>query len=1262
MSLKPLLWRGLFVLLVVASMNICFAQVITGTLLGNVNDTSKATLPNVSVVVRNQDTNIETRTTTSRSGDFVVPLLPPGRYEVVLSAPGFSEYRDTNLLVGVDSKVRVNATLVVGSVNQSTEVRSDEVPLQTDASDLNRTVSQEVFDAIPNVGRSPLRAAGLLAGITPRPGFNNLSNIPINEDSRRAFSDFTINGGRPGGTEILLDGAPDTSGAFNEIAVLPNNDAIGQFKIITNAYSAEFGRAGSGVVQMTTKSGTNHPHGTVYEYFRNSALNANTYGNNYFNLPRGVFNLHQFGATLSGPVFAPHYDGRDRTFLFLAFEGIRRAQNASGFLNVPTALERQGDFSQSLALVAGALTPVNIYNPSPDTSTLTAAGNGVIRQQFQSGGVLNKIPSQYLNATSLQLIQAMPLPNRTSPTGDGQQNFFYGGSEYSSTQQVIARLDHQINKDHRLTVRFTQDWSLDTPANPYSGTIPQAWRDMPTNQFNPSLALMHVWTVSPRDLVELRVNASRVNLQKLPIGGFNANLAKLGFSPDMLATARYGDYPSIGGGTNFSQIGHNTFDVRDNHTTNWSTNGSYTRVLNRLTLKMGGEYRIYLNNFSQPNVPSFAFSPVTSFTTQCSGNGCPTVAGNLSQGSAFASLLIGALDGAADSSNGQYATGDFPIALSAKYAAVYMQNDWRVSDRLTLNLGVRWDYSGSLRERYDRLSQFDLDATNITETRGRYTFPNFQGNGPGRKDDRFNDFAPRVGFAYRPIPGTVLRSAYGISYDPVTGTGSGILGFGADGFRALSFLRIRPSSGAFNLLDVLDRPYNNAFAGGGKPLGKNPDDPGFLGYNVIAVPRREGGDPNMQQWNLTLEQQLPKHVDLQVSYVGTKGTHLLVNFTEINGVNALAPSLLSQWRDTYVNTSANPANARVPNPFYVAAPGTPLIGSGNPNVAGPSITQSQINRPFPAYPSVRLGYSRYGSSSYNGLQLSMRRAFASGFEVGGNYTWSKLIDSTVDNSAGAGNTAGPSNRSFSLYNLRLDRSVSQFDTPHRGVIYTVIASPFGRGGHFLTQSPVANIALAGWKLSTNTQFQSGLALGISSNGGFGRPDVVGNAALQKSFRCVGPKTCQLPDGSSMNVPAGRLLYFNPKAYRNRVIQFGANAGANAGKYADDIYWYGTAPRLSSKLRGWGVDNTDLSLSRTIPLHESLDLNFRADVVNIFNRTSFSDGSIDKGFGSSFLPGNTSDGTQVARAGQSTNSTFGTIDVTGQGISPRYLQFAARVSF
>lgn len=1254
----------LLALLAIAGLMLCVpapAQVITGTILGVVTDASGAVITNARVLVQNSGTNIETRVRTNAAGEYVIPLLPPGSYDLSIEAEGFKTFKQVSIALTVDAKVRVDARLTLGSVTDVIEVRASEIALQTDASDLSTPVSSYAIRELPNIGRSPLRFAPLVVGVVPRPNFNSVSNIPVGEDSRRTFSDFSVNGGRPGGTEILLDGAPNTSGAFNEIAVLPNSDAMGEFKIITNAYSAEFGRAGTGVVQLVTKGGTNVYHGSLYEYFRNSAVNANTFGNNANNVKKGVFTLNQFGGSISGPVKLPRYDGRDRTFFFASFEGIRFARDSSGFLTVPTELERAGDFSQTVALRNGKLVPVNIYNPFPEAATLTAVGNGVNREQFQSGGVLNKIPAQYLNATSLKVLKAWPLPNRPSPAGDGTQNYFYSGSLKDRTEQMILRVDHNFSPARRLTVRYTHDWSRETPANPFAETIPEAWAGMPVTQNNPSGAIIYTWTKSPTSLFEFRANVTRINLVQKPDEGFKTDLSALGFSADMVRTAQVADFPSFSVGS-YRFLGHSAWTARDNHSTNPSLNGSYTKIMNRVTMKFGGEIRTYVNAFYQPNITSFAFASRPAFTQKCSGNGCAPIAGDQAQGNDLAAFLIGAMDGNADATNGQYGTGDFAIALWSRYIALYTQNDWKVNSRLTLNLGLRWDYGGSLRERHDRLSQFEFDKLNITGTRGRYTFVNYAGNGPGRKDDSYTDFGPRVGFAYRPFDKTVIRSAYGIMYDPVTGTGSGILGFGADGFRALSFLRIRPATGTYALLDVIDRPYNNGYAGGGVPLGKNPDDPGFLGYNTIAVQRMEGGNPYMQQWNLSVERALPKDIHLDISYVGTKGTHMYVQFTQINGNNALPASLLEQWRQTYATTGANPANVRVPNPFYVAPPGTPKIGSGNPNVAGQTITQLQLNRPYPAYPSVQLGYQRFGSNSYQGLQVHARRSFKDNFEVGAHYTWSKLIDSTTDNTAGAGNYGSVGNGSFTINDFKLDRAVSQLDVPHRAVIYSVIESPFGKGQRLLPNTPVLSQVLGGWRMSTYSQFQSGLALGIGSSGGFGRPDLVGDPVLPKEYRCFGPQTCALPDGSTISVPAGRMLYFNPKAFKSRVIQYGPGAGSLAGRFTEDIYWYGTSPRLLSNLRGWGVNNTDVSLSRSFRLSEKFSLVLRADVTNVFNRTSFSDSGIDKSFGSGYLPTSAGDPAQLARMGQSTNATFGTININSTGMTPRYFQFAARIDF
>jgi hypothetical protein len=1243
----------------ISSVPIGDAQVITATVNGNVTDPSKLGVQNAEVQVRNEETNIVTKAVTDHTGGYEAPLLPPGSYEITVAATGFKTFRKTNVVLTVDATVRVDAHLEIGATSDQVIVAADPVILQTDQTDLSTSVSQAMIRSMPNVDRNPLQPVVLTPGLIPRPGFYNYNNTPVGEDSRRQYSDFSINGTRPGGVSILLDGAPNNSNAFNEIAVLPSADSIGELKVTTNDYSAEFGRAGSGVIQFYTKPGTNFYHASLYDFWRNSALNANSFGNNAFDVKKGVFNAHQFGGTLAGPINLPDgvYRGKDRTFFFFSYEGIRRSEDASGFLTVPTALERQGDFSQTRQQVAGgALVPVEIYNPLPNGSSLTAAGNGVQRTQFQDGGILNKIPAAVLNPVSLNLIKAFPLPNITPLDANGGRNFFYSGSNRYNTNQTILRLDHRVNDTNKLMFRYTHDWSRETPPNPYQSTLPSAWPGMPVTQNNPTATITYLWTQSPTSLWEFRGNVTRINLVEKPEGGFHVNLADLGFAPSMIATSFLADYPQIDG----YPIGHGGFTVRNNHTTNTSATAAYTKVLTKLTVKLGGEYRLLLNNFYQPNLPGFGFTPLTSFTTACSGNGCPPVPGSRAQGSALAAMLIGAMDG--NQGFGEYSTGDPAQAYSMRYYALYSQNTWKANQRLTVNLGLRWDFAGSLYERYNRLSQFEFQEDNITGTPGRYTFSGRDGNGRGRNDPLYRSFGPRVGLAYRPFDKTVIRTGYGICYDPISGTGSGTLGFGADGFRALAFMRVRPDSGPFDLLDVMARPFDDAYSGGGKTLGPNSDDPGFLGYNAIAVQRKQGGVPSIQQWNFTIERELPRKVHFQTSYVGSEGSHLLVQFYAINGDNSIPENLLQQWRNTYIATGVNPYYDRVPNPFYVAPPGVPLIGSGDPNLSGPLILRGLLAKPYPAYGGVSLGYQRFGSSSYNALQVVVNRSFLQGFELGGHYVFSKSIDSTRDNSAGAGNDGAPGNGSFSLTNLKLDRSVSRFDVPHRLVGYGTVELPFGRGKKFLARSRTGDRLLGGWQFSGITQWQSGLALGISSPDGFGRPDLIGDPVLPAEYRCFGPKSCKLPDGNTVFVPNGRMLFFNPLAYRNRVAQFGPNAGSNAGMYTSDLYWYGTSPRYDSRLRGWPIINTDASAERRFRVTETVTLQFRADVANVFNRKDFSEGAIDTNFGSTYLPANPADPVQTARAGLSNSATFGTLDIRGTRVSPRYFQFALKLLF
>jgi hypothetical protein len=614
------------------------------------------------------------------------------------------------------------------------------------------------------------------------------------------------------------------------------------------------------------------------------------------------------------------------------------------------------------------------------------------------------------------------------------------------------------------------------------------------------------------------------------------------------------------------------------------------------------------------------------------------------QGYGTADFLIGNLDG--QRGNGQFTTGEPSLALKWGYYGFFMQNDWRATRKLTVNLGVRWDYQAPGTERYNRFAQFDRYGKNITGTAGAVVFSGVNGIGRAQTESDFKNWGPRVGLAYRLNEKTVLRSAYGISYDQITGVGTGSDGFGMSGFNSPAFMRIRPLSG----LNILERPFNNAFNGGGTSVGANPSDPRLLGTSIIGI-ERKSPTPYMQQWNFTIERELPGSVNLQVAYVGTKGTRLVTMQTQVNEINSIPEATLMAAREEFIRTGSNPLNALVSNPFYGTIP------TSNPNLSGPTVVQNQLYKAYPAFGGINMFNMRTGSSNYHALQVSARRRFRAGMEISGNYVYSKNIDFSNHFTVLGGNTAnGGGSTSFNLNNMGLDRSVANSDIPHRAVANYVLPLPFGKGRRWMTNTPVLTQVVSGWNVSGISTFSAGLPLGITG-GPFGRPDLVSDPILPEKYRCIGDgvTACPLPDGTSIVVPLRRQLYFNPYAYRGRYLQVPL-AGGTGTVIRDDPYYWGTAPRFDSRLRGFGILNTDLSISRDFSLGEKRQLAIRVDAANAFNRRNFHVGGINR------VPGSFNLDTARGTLGVPTSATFGTADITSDMRAPRYLQISARISF
>jgi hypothetical protein len=1251
-------------LLIVLSGCLCFSQVTSGTILGIVTDPTGAAVVGAKIIITNTDTGVVSNITSNGGGNFEHPYLPNGTYQVAVDAPGFKSFLQKGIILDIGQQYRVDVKLEVGQSTQSVQVLANALTLQTDSSQLSETIDARTIQGTPNINRNPLLYATLVAGVAPTGSFLDPNNVNTGDNSRQNFSSFVVNGSAPLTSNIQLDGAMDTSPYANEILVMPNIEAIAEANVITNAYSAEYGRSAGGVINLTTKSGTNSLHAVVYEDFRNTVLTANSYGNNTFSPARQKppFNSNLYGGALGGPVELPKlYDGRDKTFFFVSYEGLQRSQGQSTYYTVPTARERTGDFSQTSTLVnvngVSKPYPVSIYLPFPGTTTTNQFGAGnyqITRQQASYGGVPNVIPPQYLDSTALKYINYYPRPNITPVFADGTENYFTNAPTFISTDQIVVRLDQNFSAASRGFFRWTTDWTLDNPPNIYAATMPEANNNGATTQFNPSATIGYDRAFSPKDTLEIRFNVSRLNLLLLPCcGGNNYNFTAAGFSANEIVGLPTNAFPYLNpsdatASTNYPTMGLGGFAYRNNHTTIVSFTPNYTKLLSeKWTVKLGMEYDAILYNFNQPQAASLAFAATpANFSQYCEGTGCAIIAPTNPQGWSPANFLMGANDG--NEGNGQYTTGNPTEALKNGYWAFYDQNDWKASRNLTLNLGLRWEFQGPITDRFNRLSQFNLKGINGANSLGLYQFSGVGGDPRGQVDKAWKNWAPRLGFAYRLQDKTVISSAYGISYVPTTGAGSGAQGFGSDGFAAPAFVQIRPSSG----LDILQTPWTNAFKSGGVTAGANPFNPVLLGQSVTAVIRTDKQTPYVQQWNFSVQHEFPSNIILQVAYVGTKGTHLQLQQIPANAVDDISPSTLSSALNTYVATGINPLSTLVPNPYYG------LI-KGNSNLDNPTIQQLYLDEPYPTYGNVTRWFDRWGSSNYNGLQVTARRSFRNGFQLGGTYTYSKNIDFGTAYGAAVqtGSSAGTAYRVPGL--SRLDRSVSAFDQAHRATINSLWELPFGAGKPFLAHTPVATQVVGGWKLGGVATFASGYPLAISGGTGFGRPNLIADPRLPKRDKIIGPGTVVLPTGQSYSVPSFYKLWFNPYAFQNPTLTIPNPSVPGTTTEVGNPYYYGNTPRLFSDLRGPGINNFDLSLSKTYPITERLTLSVRMDAFNAFNRVQI--GYPTTGFGTANFSGPLN--------GLTTSSTFGTFDMqnaqTAIGQSenlPRYVQLSARLAW
>jgi hypothetical protein len=940
---------------------------------------------------------------------------------------------------------------------------------------------------------------------------------------------------------MSLTNVEQNSGITN-LEYQPSVDVVQEFKVQTNFFSAEFGNTGGAVINMITKSGTNEFHGVGYEFARNAVMNANSWFSNRAGRTIPDFKRNVFGGTLGGPVLIPRiYSGRNKTFFFYDYEGTRQSTAATQLSTIPTLKERAGDFSDTRD-ANGTL--VTIYNP---LDTFKAADGRTLRNAFAG----NIVPASLQNPVAKNALAYYPLPTSEGSLYTHTNNFFGQGVSRSEANQMDAKVDHNISDKSRLSSRYSLNFgNSNVPANFYGNAAdPYSNGDSHTRtqQFVFDFTRVHNATT----IINLRYGVLRQHAQTDPKStGFNPTSLGL---PSIYLTSGILQFPAFQP-EGYQQVGMVGFGLIQRGDDVQSIVGNVSKIFSSHNLKVGAEARLMRLNYLQPGYPQgdFAFARATT-------NQDPNASSSI-QGNAVASMLLGW------GSGGDYHL-DPPSASASRYFGYYVQDDWKINRRLTVNLGLRFDYDVPRTERYDRLSWFDFNAPSpiagqvpgYPDLKGAFRFANSDQRSP--VDGDYNNWQPRIGFAYALGDKTAIRGGYGIYYTVSRATIKGHTGSGFSTDSVPQFSR----DGGLTQYASLSNPYPNGLT---LPPGNSQGAATFLGLSV-GTNSRPNANPQYQSWNFSIQRQLPAGSVLEVNYTGSKGTHLYFG-GGVENQNRLDPSYWSLGR-TALNTL-------VPNPFYG------IITDSRSALSAPTVTRNTLLRPFPQYSGGVSGDTpNIGNSIYHGVQFKYEKRFSHGISVVSNYTISKLID---DSSFSSGNVAflGGTTSIQNYKNLRLERSVSSMDVPQRAVISFNYELPVGRGKAFGAGwgKPV-NAVLGGWSVDGLMTFSKGYPIVPLLQGGVlwegtQRPNLIGDPSTE------GPVESRINN------------YFNTAAF---------------SRPAADTF--GTAPRTLN-YRTPGIKNADMSLLKNFHFTESKYLQVRLEAFNVTNTVTF--GTPNATYGSS----------------------------------------------
>ena len=1162
------------------------AQVYSGSLTGVITDPSGAVIPGAQVTLNDVNKGYSFPTTSDASGRYVIRNLPPSNYKLTVEAKGFQTFTQSGIVLEVNQNASVDVRLQVGATTQAVEVSAAAPILSTQDSTTGQDINRTYINDLPLVGRSVYDLTFLAPGINPAPG--QPFGTPI------IGNNFASNGGRNATADFLLDGVSTSSYEQNtgilDPLYTPSVDAVQEYKVEQNNFSADKGFSGNTVVNVVLRSGTNSFHGTVYEFFRNSALDANNWFNNANGIKIPALRYNDFGGAIGGPI------KKNKMFFFADYEGSRTRTLGTFAAGVPSAKERVGDFgelcggpngpaSDGTFDAQGMCSDPNGQLWDPYTGVYDPSQGGPVRSAFipfnnlatyKSPGNPNlngtgfQLPAtlgNLIDNTAQKMLSYYPLPNVAVGTANYNpyNNWAGTGTNIGRNDQFDIRVDRQFDNGSLLTTKFFWGHGYGHSPNcfgnaldpctsgpsvggPWGGAVNYTRNFGPNTVLTVSYGFTRSWSDSQG------IGKDFPNFDPVTALGLPSYMRRSGIVASPVVYI-YGGYQQVAG----ESLGAQAWSVLHYGLETHDLLASLDHMRGRHEFKYGAEMRMHRDNFLQPGAPEGVFTYDFNTTSQQPWSG---------GGDAMASFLTGV------GGPGQWGEYEIPLAVSTQnfeYAG-YFQDNWRATQKLTVNLGVRYDVVLPRTERYNRMEWFDpnvvspLQVPGLPTLHGGLRFPTSGNRYPVNTD--YSDWQPRVGLSYRLKPKTVLRGGYGIFYSAnqfgAAGTGPG----GFDGFLQITnWINNYKNDGATPWGRI-----SNPFPGGlieppGSSLGLRTN----IGLGVDGPIRTWNQTPYVQTWSLGFQHQLPGNVLLEMNYVGTKGTHLY-----FGGAGSL--STLGPWVEKATSDQITALNTLVSNPFYG------IITDPSSCLSGPTVGQTQLELHYPEFCGVTPLAPPWANSTYHAYQLRVEHQFAHGLQFLVNYTISKSID---DASVKGSETTwlGGFTHLQDPNNFKIERSLSEYDIPQNLTFSYVYQLPVGRGKHWGNSwNRWLDGFLGGWQTNGFWRIDNGFPIHLGLSGGQPLPTYG-----TQSPNLLAPLRRNGNDPSKW-IGSNGQYFANPEA-----------------AVVPPPFTVGTAPRELPNLRTPGTSTAALSLFKEIPLsklREGSHLEFRAETFNGFNHPQF----------------------------------------------------------